>query len=230
MQVVPKNIFQTHKSKKYVLGKPKVLNAVLSWKKFESHYRYYFFDDQDCEKFMKNKMGGDIYQAYCRLPLAVMKADLWRYCVIYYYGGIYADTDTICNLKPDFFINDSLLTVIPENDAHLCQWVFSAPRNSPLLKSVIDLSVKRILEIPEIKGEHIIHHLTGPEVFTHGIEKYLQENDLPIFEKDRKKYVHYPHACLKVFNPEIFHSKIINHFYTGGDNDGWCLERNQKLM
>jgi mannosyltransferase OCH1-like enzyme len=230
MQVVPKNIFQTHKSKNYVLGKPKVLNAILSWKKFESQYRYYFFDDQDCEKFMKNKMGGDIYKAYCRLPMAVMKADLWRYCVIYYYGGIYADTDTICNCKPDFFINQSLLTMAPENkNNYFCQWVFSAPRNSPILKSVIDLSVKRILEIPEIKGEHIIHHLTGPEVFTDGITEYLQKNNYPTF-KTTQQYYRYPHSAMKVFNPEVFHDKIIIHLFTGSDSDGWKEERYEKLM
>ena len=34
------------------------------------------------------------------LPIAVMKADLWRYCVIYKYGGIYADADTVCKINP----------------------------------------------------------------------------------------------------------------------------------
>jgi mannosyltransferase OCH1-like enzyme len=230
MSVIPRNIFQTHKSKKYVLGKPKVLNAILSWKKFQPFYDYYFYDDQDCENFMREKMKGDIYKAYDRLPMAVMKADLWRYCIIYYYGGIYADTDTICRIPPHLFINDSLLTIVPENSVHLCQWVFSASKNSPILKSIIDLSVKRILEMTEIKGEHITHHLTGPGVFTDGIEKYLQENNLPVFENNRNNYVRYPDSSLKVFNPDLFHTKMVNHFYTGQDKDGWCLERNQKMI
>ena len=61
-----------------------------------------------------------------------------------------------CKINPYIFINDSLLTIVPENETHLCQWVFSAPKNSPILKSIIDLSVERILNTP-IKGEHIIH-------------------------------------------------------------------------
>ena len=33
---------------------------------------------------------------FIKLSLKVMKGDLWRYCVVYHYGGIYADADTIC--------------------------------------------------------------------------------------------------------------------------------------
>jgi len=135
MSIIPKNIFQTHKSKQYILGKSKILNAVLSWKNFQPEYNYFFYDDQSCDKFMREKMGGNVYRAYCRLPMAVMKADLWRYCIIYYYGGIYADTDTICKVNPHLFINHSLLTIVPEpSHIYLCQWVFSAPKGSPILK------------------------------------------------------------------------------------------------
>ena len=228
MTTIPKNIFQTHKSKEYIIRKPKILNAVASWKRLESEYKYYFYDDQACERFMKEKMGGEIYKAYCRLPIAVMKADLFRYCVIYYYGGIYADTDTLCLFKPHLFINDSLLTIVPENNVHLCQWVFAAPRLSPLLKSVIDLSVERILTIEEMKGEHIVHHLTGPGVFTDGIENYLKENNLPVFQ-NRNHYFNYPNSILKVFNPLVFHNKMVKHLFTGQDEDGWCNERNAQF-
>ena len=144
-----------------------------------------------------------------RLPLAVMKADLWRYCVIYYYGGIYADTDTICNVNPNIFINNSLLTIVPESDKiHLCQWVFAGQKESPFLKSIINLSVERILSIKEIKGEHIVHYLTGPGVFTDGLEAYLLKINYPIFTSNRKNYYNYPKPELKVFNPLVFDLKI----------------------
>jgi len=230
MDIIPKIIFQTHKSKEYIFRKPKVLNAVVSWKQLEPEYKYYFYDDQACEKFMSEKMGGDIYEAYRRLPMAVMRADLFRYCIIYYYGGIYADSDTICLLKPDYFINNSFLTVVPEPEHnYLCQWIFAAPRLSPILKSVIDLSVERILTIKQLKGEHIIHYLTGPAVFTDGIEKYLNRNILPVF-KNKNQYCNYPSSFLKVLNPQDFHNKFVFHLFTGSDPDGWKKERNNKLL
>jgi mannosyltransferase OCH1-like enzyme len=160
-----------------------------------------------------------------------MKADLWRYCVIYHYGGIYADTDTICKTHPNIFLKKSLLTIGPENRDHLCQWTFSAPKGSPILKSIIDLSVERIINMAEIKGEHIIHHLTGPGVFTYGIEKYLKDCNLPTFEHNKKLYSNYPHKVkLTVFNCNIFHSKMVKHLFYGQRNNGWCTERDRKLL
>jgi mannosyltransferase OCH1-like enzyme len=174
-------------------------------------------------------MGGDIYDAYKILPMAVMKADLWRYCVIYYYGGIYADTDTICMVNPNMFLkNDALLICAPENDVHLCQWIFVAPPKSPILLNVINMSVKRILTIPEIKGEHIIHYLTGPGVFTYGIESYLKENNYETFE-NRTKYFKYPHKILEVYEANHFHKNTVKHLFSGQHDDGWCKERDLKL-
>ena len=168
MSLIPKNIFQTHKSIDYINSKPKLVNAINSWKKHRQ-FNYYFFNDSQCENFIKKHFPNKIYLAYKKLPMAVMRADLWRYCVIYKYGGIYADTDAICLNNPNFFINDTNLILAPENNVHLCQWTFSAPKNSPILKQIIELSVIKILSIKEIKGEHIIHELTGPGVFTQGI-------------------------------------------------------------
>jgi mannosyltransferase OCH1-like enzyme len=227
--MIPKNIFQTHKSKKYICSKPKIYCAINSWQK-HIDFEYHFYTDTQCEQFIKDYFDDSVYKAYMRLPLAVMKADLWRYCVIYYYGGIYADTDTICNINPNIFINDSLLTIVPENSVHLCQWVFSAQKGCPFLKNVIDLSVKRILTIKEIKGEHIIHHLTGPGVFTDGIENYLLKKNYPVFPSDRKKYYNYPKPELKVFNYDNFHKNIVIHLYAGQDSDGWTKERDKLLI
>ena len=229
------NIFQTHKNMNYILKNKQLSQSVYSWAKYNNHsFNYHFYSDEQCDLFMKNiapTINKDIYNAYCRLPLAVMKADLWRYCIIYHLGGIYADTDTICKTNPTLFINDSLLTIVPENSCHLCQWVFAAPKGSSILKSVIDLSVKRILTIKEINGEHIIHYLTGPEVFTDGIEKYLKEHNLTTFEHNKKLYYNYPHKCeLRVFNCDIFHSKIVQHLFYGQRNDGWCAKRDKYLL
>jgi len=225
---IPKNIFQTHKSFQYIKSKPKISNAVSSWMSHSNEFNYYFYNNNLCDNFMIENFSGKIYEAYKKLPLGVMKADLWRYCIIYRFGGIYADTDTICMSNPNIFLTDALLTIVPENSTHLCQWVFSAPIGSPILKTIIDLSVERILNIPEIKGEHIIHYLTGPAVFTDGIEKYLKENNLPTFN-DKIKYFKYPDKTLRVFNYHFFHDNIVKHLFSGQDSDGWCNERDKYL-
>jgi mannosyltransferase OCH1-like enzyme len=206
------------------------MNAVNTWKKFAPTFNYYFFDDYLCKKFMKQYYSGEIYDFYCRLPLAVMKADIWRYCIIYKYGGIYADVDTVCKVSPNLFINNCLLSLVPENDTHLCQWVFSAPANSPILKSVIDLFVERMKQIKEIKGEHIIHFLTGPGLFTDGIEKYLKEKNKDVFENKKNYFMYKEMDILRVFNCDNFHANMVTHLYAGQDKDGWFHERFKKLI
>lgn len=229
MSIIPKNIFQTHKSINYLRSKPQLLAATKTWSKYSTEFNYYFYTNELCDKFMREQFSGATYDAYKKLPIAVMKADLWRYCILYKYGGLYADVDTILKVNPNIFLTNSFLTVVPENETHLCQWVFSAPANSPILKSIIDLSVERILNTKEIKGEHIIHYLTGPGVFTDGIEKYLINVKKPIFS-NKKNYYRYPHNIIKVFNYNNFHNNIVKHLFAGQNNDGWFHERYNKLL
>lgn len=185
--MIPNNIFKTHKSLDYMLSNHRLKKADYSWRKWQNNgFNYYFYDNDKCNKFMK-KYFPEIMEVYNRLPLGVMKADLWRYCIIYKYGGIYHDADTVLKVNPLFLTNytDKYLVVVPENDTHFCQWVFAAPPNSPVLKSIIDLSVERIRNCREIRGEHIIHYLTGPAVFTDGIFKYL---NIPMRLYNKKDY------------------------------------------
>lgn len=179
------------------------------------------------EIFIKNNFDGDIYKAFIKLSHPVMKADLWRYCIIYKYGGIYADTDTVCKIDPKYLVTDSLLTVVSENHLGFCQWFFYAPLNSPILKQIIDLSVYRILNEP-MKGHGIIHYMTGPAVFTDGIIMYLKSQNLPIFENRldfHKEY--YDSNILRVLPTDITHKDLVVHLFAGSDEDGWKAARDK---
>ena len=192
MDSIPRNIFQTHKSIQYVRSNEKLRKSTQSWKG-HPEFNYYFYNDQDCERlieYMETIFPG-IKKQYDRLPMNVMKADVWRYCVIYVYGGIYADVDAVLLTDPNIFINHKNidLVIAPENSIHICQWTFSARKNSPVLKTIIQEMVNRLENTPEIFGEHIIHELTGPCNFTRGISKYLEDSGLIVNEDD--KYSHW---------------------------------------
>lgn len=224
MNIIPKKIFQTHKSIEYIKTKPKIQKAINSWRRFCPEFEYYFYTDELCDKFMRDNFDHKTYNIYINLPLPVMKADLWRYCVIYINGGIYADTDTICLSNPNLFINNSLLTIAPENNLHLCQWTFSAPPKSSILKTIIDLCIERLTENIDYSNYNFIHHLTGPGLFTDGIEKYLNDNNYNTYD-NKNLYSIYSYPFMKVYTHNIFHTKLIKHLFTGQDFDGWCNER-----
>ena len=239
--MIPNNIFQTHKSIDYIKKYPKLIYAMNTWRN-NKHFNYYFSDDSSCDIFMKLYFP-EIKDVYDRLPLKVMKADLWRYCIIYKYGGIYADIDTIAKLDPSYLINQKGkdLIVVPEDNIHFCQWVFAAPKSSPILKSIIDLSVDRIRNTKIIKGDHIVHYLTGPGVFTDGILKYMNENNIKnlgnlshdgISKYDNRNIIKYEKNFIDnmfVFKSNYFHKKMVFHIGSGSWINGWKNETNRLL-
>lgn len=223
---IPRKIFQTHKSQDFINKNVKLLAAQKTWKKYKN-YEYYFYNDEQQDEFMKTQFT-DIYDAYQKCPLIVMKSDLWRYCVIFKYGGIYADADTICYKNPICMIKNSLFVGVPENINDLCQWVFSAPANSPLLKSVIDLSVERIRSAIKFKGRNFVHYYTGPTVFTEGIDKWLTTNKCATL-KNKMNYSVY-HNNIMHIHLFCFHKNNVKHLYSGSWDDGWKHEKKTYLQ
>jgi mannosyltransferase OCH1-like enzyme len=219
---IPKKIFQTHKNFNYMINKPKTKQSYNSWNQYKD-FEYNFYTDEECEEFIKDNFDENTYQAYMKCPIPVMKADLWRYCIIYKYGGIYADSDTVCLKDPSIFLEKrSYLVCIPETDnIHITNWIFAAPQGSPILKKVIDLSIERILNNFE-KKQHMVHYYTGPGVFRDGIELFLKEKDLIIFSNTSIYSSVYKNYWIHAFDNTLnFEQNIIKHLLAGSDKDGW---------
>lgn len=235
---IPKNIFQTHKSIDYVNQDKQLAGATDTWKKqTQNGFNYFFYSDNDVQDFM-NKFFPDIVNDFNRLPIPVMKADLWRYCVIYKYGGIYTDTDTVLNDQKaiDELISSDgkWLVLTPENEMHMCQWTFAAPKKSPLLKAIIDLSVNRIRNSQDFKGlgEHFIHYLTGPECFTDAIINFEQKSSYDIVPQKNHifDYICRKNNLFKCINSTSFHEMVKHMFYGCSEKDGWTHQRKRFLL
>jgi mannosyltransferase OCH1-like enzyme len=85
---IPMNIFQTWHSKKLPV---KMYQAIKNIKKNNPRFKHFLFDDAECRAFIKDNFDFKILNAYDKLIPGAYKADLWRYCVLYKYGGIYMD-------------------------------------------------------------------------------------------------------------------------------------------
>jgi mannosyltransferase OCH1-like enzyme len=78
----------------------------------KSEYLHILWDDDTIDSFIKEKFN-QYWELYDQFPFHILKLDFFRYCVLYEYGGIYADMDMYCyknfynELNGDLFLVQS---------------------------------------------------------------------------------------------------------------------------
>jgi len=192
--IIPKKIFQTWevKGNKISIEMQKIID---SWKKFNPDYEFYFYDKEDRELFIKNNFPKKIYDAYCRILPGAYKADLWRYCILYIYGGVYVDIDSLCLSKLDiFFYKDTeFMTIVDFNRVGseavegsfnlACGFIASIPK-SKILENCINIIVyqvdNNIIPISKL-------NFTGPGVLGRAVNYYLKLPETTSFRNKEGK-------------------------------------------
>jgi mannosyltransferase OCH1-like enzyme len=215
--MIPKIIWQTYKDPFDQL-QPYMVNAINTWKNLNPEYEYKYMDDIQAAEFVLNEYGQQWHDLFVSLPVGVMRGDLWRYMIIYKYGGVYADLDTECLNPINIWLNkDYDMIVCPETDIHFCQWTFAASAQNPILKSVLDTIKEKLLN-PEYGSPHFVHTHTGPSIWTEGINKALGfkynnliNDHLLLNSCDNAKL--YKFHCYGGENWRIFHFIDVKHIY-----------------
>jgi len=141
MSKIPKQIFQTWETTN--ISEMKKLTE--SWISHNPTYKYHLFDEDMRKKFIKENFDENVYRAYYRIIPGAFKADLWRYCVLYIYGGVYIDIDTLCYNSIDLFLNEEIefMTTIDLNNNPFIgthnlynAFIASVPKHPILLNSI----------------------------------------------------------------------------------------------
>jgi len=224
--MIPKIIWQTYKDPFDSLT-PYMYEAIDTWKNLNPEYEHRYMDDKQAAEFVLNEFGQEWYDIFINVPVGVMRGDLWRYMIIYKYGGVYADLDTVCLNPIDNWMNDEYdMIVCPENDMHFCQWTFAAAPGSPIIKSVLDY-IKKGFQNPNYDQDHFVHILTGPDAWTNGIKNILNIEDKVRLTEAQVLLDSLPNAKLYKFkcytgeNWRIFHFIDVKHLYGSQNwNDG----------
>ena len=97
---IPKIIFQTHKKKELIPN-----YYVKNLKNLNKDWDYRFFDNQDAKKFLREEFGKEFEDKFDYFKTGPHKADLWRLCILYKYGGCYLDADIEMLVPFDNIIN-----------------------------------------------------------------------------------------------------------------------------
>jgi hypothetical protein len=135
---IPKVIYQTWKTKDI---NPEVKQVINKMMMINKGYKHEFYDDNDIEIFLKENFPPNVYNCYSRINIGASKADFWRYCVLYKYGGVYIDIDSTL-LKP---IDDLLtpevqcLVTREKNPGMFNNWIIACEKEHPIMRMAIDI-------------------------------------------------------------------------------------------
>jgi hypothetical protein len=157
---IPALIFQTWKDG------PKTEEMTKAIKSFQDQpgYTHICWNDVECRNFLFNIYGERYAKAYVSLVPGAYRADFWRYCMLYKFGGIYVDAKTSCLRPLDEIIrpDDELIVVRDLPKSCLLNGFIACRPGHPLLEIVIE----RVLQNIENRsyGSSPLD-ITGPHIF-----------------------------------------------------------------
>uniref|UniRef100_A0A6C0GZB1 Alpha 1,4-glycosyltransferase domain-containing protein n=1 Tax=viral metagenome TaxID=1070528 RepID=A0A6C0GZB1_9ZZZZ len=117
------------------------------WIKLNNNYKINFFNDDDCIIFLKNNFNDYLSQLFKHIEVGMYKADLWRLCVLYIYGGVYADVDLVPHINIDLLDKNitfySCLSIMQNSIFQAFIVNFSKPKNPLILCFLISFLLNK---------------------------------------------------------------------------------------
>jgi mannosyltransferase OCH1-like enzyme len=98
-RLIPRIIHQTWFEAVTPTKYPNMSRLIQSWS--SSGWDYRFYDDGTAAEFISQHFPPQVREAYDALLPGAFKADLFRYCVLLIYGGVYADMDVLLESNLD---------------------------------------------------------------------------------------------------------------------------------
>ena len=117
-----------------------------NWSKLNPDYEIKLYDDKMCEEFLSeefSELHSDIFKYIKDGPI---KADFWRVCILYKYGGVYVDADIEPLVPIDEFIetNSDFITCSSSRFYALFNPNFIMTyKENDILKNCIDVYIKK---------------------------------------------------------------------------------------
>jgi mannosyltransferase OCH1-like enzyme len=190
---IPNIIFQTYKSDK--------LPWITKWhikkmRRINSDYDYQFYDDARIDQFIQNEFDAEVYSLYKKIKFGAAKADFFRYAILFKYGGVYVDIDSLITKKLSDFIlpTDQAIISLESNLKYYVQWALVYEAGHPFLKKTLDLVIDNLREN---RFPHSVHDMTGPAAYSTAINLCLKESNLTNYRQLGTDYdgnfkFHYP--------------------------------------
>jgi len=213
MSIIPKNIYRTAPSLH-----PKLKKLYLNTEIQNPGWKIKFYNDKDCIHFLENEFSKDnldlrkkVLKSYNKLIPSAYKADLWRLCVIYEYGGVYSDASQIFKIPIDQIIDTTKeFCIIKDRDGNkqgkgakanlqgLQIALFSSVKKHPFLLKYIEHINMNVTNLNygksslDITGPHAAYRVAKENNFLNNIkilgqqithDSYINNNGKEIIKK-----------------------------------------------
>jgi mannosyltransferase OCH1-like enzyme len=189
---IAKSIHQTSKSRCVTL---KVGNAIQRWRSLSDFDFSYYFHDDDAVQALFQQFSHIEFPLlkqiveHCLID-GTLKADLWRYLILWLYGGIYADIDTIPNqLNVTEIVHHDAYFVVEQYHL-LSQWFMAISPRHPLMYYAIQHSLSNILRATDVS--RIAAPLnTGPHALHAAFVQFRRDHDPTVDRSQPVRAGHY---------------------------------------
>lgn len=154
---IPKIIHQTYVSDIVPIGLAEKINT---WKNLNPDYIYCYYTDEQCRNFIRDHYSNEILKAYDTLSSRTTKSILFRCCVLYIYGGVYADISFKLFFPLDEIItkyDDYILVLNYRKDSLYDDLIITYPGN-PVLFDAINLCIGHVSN--NVLDRALIGHIT----------------------------------------------------------------------
>lgn len=159
---IPKLVHQTSKSRCLA---PVYQHATEKWR-FKD-YSYYFYDDAAVDRFLRRKWPEfpQLQMVLQCLQCPTIKSDIWRYLVLWKYGGIYSDIDSIPRSTfMDFMQDNDEAFFVIEHYRILSQYFMAAAPKHPVMFHAVHIALNNVidsklgtLDASLVSGPHALH-------------------------------------------------------------------------
>ena len=132
---IPKVIVSTHYDKNKI--PKKVYDNI---KKYAPNYKFKIYDDKEIKSFLKKYYNIKLLNTFLKLDNGAHKADLFRYCYLNKYGGIYIDIKTKLIKNIDKIFNKknvNFYTVLSMHKSTIYQGIIASKPKNPIFISLI---------------------------------------------------------------------------------------------
>ncbi len=137
---IPKILHQTYKSEDTL--PPTYARCQTVAKRLHEGWTYMFWTDERMEEEVRQSFP-ELYPVFSILPRMIMKIDVFRYCLMWKYGGVYADLDYLFR-KPFDMMNEGLVLPISRRQSKMKYQlrfgnsVFASSPGHPFWRLVLD--------------------------------------------------------------------------------------------